>query len=122
MEAKGHPLLPVITYGSSGKVLSPELVSSTRSLFSELLGTAQALAGVSELPANSVGQYLRAEITRLASAWDEDKDDKQLRLAILSACLKLECCISGTHSMDMVALGSFGEYTSLPGLDCTFPG
>uniref|UniRef100_A0A8C9EV06 Peroxisomal N(1)-acetyl-spermine/spermidine oxidase n=1 Tax=Pavo cristatus TaxID=9049 RepID=A0A8C9EV06_PAVCR len=122
VEAKGHPLLRVVTYGSSGKVLSPELVNGTRSLFSELLGSAQALVGTEEPPATSVGQYMRAEITRLASGWDEDKDDKQLRLAILSACLKLECCISGTHSMDMVALGSFGEYTSLPGLDCTFPG
>ncbi|XP_031458405.1 peroxisomal N(1)-acetyl-spermine/spermidine oxidase isoform X2 [Phasianus colchicus] len=122
VEAKGHPLLPVITYGSSGKVLSPELVNGTRSLFSELLGSAQALVGKEELPASSVGQYMRAEIARLASAWDEDKDDKQLRLAVLSSCLKLECCISGTHSMDTVALGSFGEYTSLPGLDCTFPG
>ncbi|XP_072196999.1 peroxisomal N(1)-acetyl-spermine/spermidine oxidase isoform X1 [Excalfactoria chinensis] len=121
VEAKGHPLLPVVTYGSSGKVLSPELVNSTRSLFSELLGSAQALVGAEEPPASSVGQYLRAEIARLASGWDEDKDDKQLRLAVLSACLKLECCISGTHSMDTVALGSFGEYISLPGLDCTFP-
>ncbi|XP_021237501.1 peroxisomal N(1)-acetyl-spermine/spermidine oxidase isoform X1 [Numida meleagris] len=122
VEAKGHPLLPVVTYGSSGKVLSPELVNGTRSLFTELLGSAQALVGTEKSPATSVGQYMRAEIARLASSWDEDKDDKQLRLAILSACLKLECCISGTHSMDMVALGSFGEYTSLPGLDCTFPG
>ncbi|XP_029818461.1 peroxisomal N(1)-acetyl-spermine/spermidine oxidase-like, partial [Manacus vitellinus] len=29
---------------------------------------------------------------------------------------------SGTHSMDLVALEPFGEYVSLPGLDCTFPG
>lgn len=121
MEAKGHPLLPVVTYGSSGLSTFPELVNGTRSLFSELLGSAQALVGAEEPPATSVGQYMRAEIARLASGWDEDKDDKRLRLAILSACLKLECCISGTHSMDMVALGSFGEYTSLPGLDCTFP-
>ncbi|NXC50470.1 PAOX oxidase, partial [Penelope pileata] len=122
VEAKGHPLLPVITYGSSGRVLSPELVRGTRSLFAEMLDSAQALVGTEEPPATSVGQYLRAEIARLAASWDGDEDNKQLRLAILSACLKLECCISGTHSMDMVALGSFGEYTSLPGLDCTFPG
>ncbi|OXB75324.1 UNVERIFIED_CONTAM: hypothetical protein H355_008630 [Colinus virginianus] len=122
VEAKGHPLLSGVTYGSSGKVLSPELVNGTRRLFSELLDSAQALAGTEKPPSTSVGQYMREEIARLAAGWDEDKDDKQLRLAVLSACLKLECCISGTHSMDMVALGSFGEYTSLPGLDCTFPG
>ncbi|XP_010126710.1 PREDICTED: peroxisomal N(1)-acetyl-spermine/spermidine oxidase-like, partial [Chlamydotis macqueenii] len=50
------------------------------------------------------------------------EDARQLQLAILAACLKLECCISGTHSMDLVALEPFGEYVSLPGLDCTFPG
>uniref|UniRef100_A0A8C3C978 Amine oxidase domain-containing protein n=1 Tax=Cairina moschata TaxID=8855 RepID=A0A8C3C978_CAIMO len=122
VEAGGHPLLPCVTYGSSGKVLSPELVSSTRTLFSELLGSAQAFLHAKELPAAGVGQYLRAELARLAPTWDEDEDSKRLRLAILSTCLKLECCISGTHSMDLVALGSFGEYTSLPGLDCTFPG
>ncbi|XP_068807230.1 peroxisomal N(1)-acetyl-spermine/spermidine oxidase isoform X2 [Struthio camelus] len=74
------------------------------------------------LPAPSVGQYLRAEIARLAPTWDGDEDVKRLRLAILNAYFKLECCISGTHSMDLVALGPFGEYTTLPGLDCTFPG
>ncbi|OXB52601.1 hypothetical protein ASZ78_014516 [Callipepla squamata] len=120
VEAKG--LLSGVTYGSSGKVLSPELVNGTRRLFSELLDSAQALAGTEKPPSTSVGQYMREEIPRLAAGWDEDEDDKRLRLAVLSACLKLECCISGTHSMDMVALGSFGEYTSLPGLDCTFPG
>ncbi|XP_032046747.1 peroxisomal N(1)-acetyl-spermine/spermidine oxidase isoform X2 [Aythya fuligula] len=122
VEAGGHPLLPCVTYGSSGKVLRPELVSSTRALFSELLGSAQAFLHAKELPAAGVGQYLRAELARLAPTWDENEDSKRLRLAILSTCLKLECCISGTHSMDLVALGSFGEYTSLPGLDCTFPG
>nr|XP_047925279.1 peroxisomal N(1)-acetyl-spermine/spermidine oxidase [Anser cygnoides] len=122
VEAGGHPLLPCVTYGSSGKVLSPELVSSTRALFAELLGSTQAFLHAKELPAAGVGQYLRAELARLAHAWDENEDSKRLRLAILSTCLKLECCISGTHSMDLVALGSFGEYTSLPGLDCTFPG
>ncbi|XP_040419897.1 peroxisomal N(1)-acetyl-spermine/spermidine oxidase isoform X2 [Cygnus olor] len=122
VEAGGHPLLPCVTYGSSGKVLSPELVSSTRALFAELLGSTQAFLHAKELPAAGVGQYLRAELARLAHTWDENEDSKRLRLAILSTCLKLECCISGTHSMDLVALGSFGEYTSLPGLDCTFPG
>ncbi|XP_010006080.1 PREDICTED: peroxisomal N(1)-acetyl-spermine/spermidine oxidase-like [Chaetura pelagica] len=47
---------------------------------------------------------------------------RRLLLAVLATCFKLECCISGTHSMDLVALEPFGEYVSLPGLDCTFPG
>ncbi|XP_009951263.1 PREDICTED: peroxisomal N(1)-acetyl-spermine/spermidine oxidase, partial [Leptosomus discolor] len=87
----GHPPLPSITYGSSGKVLSPQAVSEAHNLFDTLLASARAFRGAEQLPALSVGQYL-------------------------------ECCISGTHSMDLVALEPFGEYISLPGLDCTFPG
>ncbi|NWJ00190.1 PAOX oxidase, partial [Crypturellus undulatus] len=122
VEAGGHPVLPSITYGSSGKVLSADVVSEARALFSNLLDSTRLFLGAAALPAPSVGQYLRAEIARLAPTWEGDKETKRLRLAVLSACLKLECCISGTHSMDLVALAPFGEYTSLPGLDCTFPG
>ncbi|XP_062435928.1 peroxisomal N(1)-acetyl-spermine/spermidine oxidase isoform X2 [Rhea pennata] len=121
VEAGGHPLLRSITYGSSGKVLSPELVNSTHTLFSDLLDSTRIFLHANGLPVPSVGQYLRAEIARLAPTWEGDEDTKRLRLAILNACFKLECCISGTHSMDLVALGPFGEYTTLPGLDCTFP-
>uniref|UniRef100_A0A8B9PHV8 Amine oxidase domain-containing protein n=1 Tax=Apteryx owenii TaxID=8824 RepID=A0A8B9PHV8_APTOW len=122
VEAGGHPLLPSVTYGSSGKVLSPELVNSTRAIFSNLLDSTRVFLHADGLPAPSVGQYLRAEIAQLAPTWEGDENTKQLRLAILNACFKLECCISGTHSMDLVALGPFREYTTLPGLDCTFPG
>ncbi|NXE47893.1 PAOX oxidase, partial [Casuarius casuarius] len=122
VEVGGHLILPSVTYGSSGKVLSPELVNSTRAIFSDLLDSTRIFLRADEVPAPSVGQYLRAEIARLAPTWEGDEDAKRLRLAILNTCLKQECCISGTHSMDLVALGPFGEYTTLPGLDCTFPG
>ncbi|NXL39490.1 PAOX oxidase, partial [Glaucidium brasilianum] len=122
-EAGGHPPLASVTYGSSGRALSPQVVSEAHDLFDTLLASARAFRGAEELPAPSVGQYLRAEIARRvpASAGGK-KDARRLQLAILAACLKLECCISGTHSMDLVALEPFGEYISLPGLDCTFPG
>ncbi|NWH43056.1 PAOX oxidase, partial [Fregata magnificens] len=123
-EAGGHPPLPSVTYGSSGRVLSPQAVSEARNLFDALLDSTRAFRGAKEPPALSVGQYLRTEIARrvptLGGGGKEDA--RRLQLAVLAACLKLECCISGTHSMDLVALEPFGEYVSLPGLDCTFPG
>lgn len=123
VEAGGHPPLPSVTYGSSGRVLSPQALSKARDLFSTLLASTRAFQGAKELPAPSVGQYLRAEIAQRIPALEGGKEDTwQLQLAVLAACLKLECCISGTHSMDLVALEPFGEYVSLPGLDCTFPG
>ncbi|KAF1511143.1 Peroxisomal N(1)-acetyl-spermine/spermidine oxidase, partial [Eudyptula minor novaehollandiae] len=122
VEAGGHPPLPSVTYGSSGRVLSPQAVSEAHDLFDTLLASARTFQGAEESLAHSVGQYLRAEIAQRVSASGADEDTQRLQLAILAACLKLECCISGTHSMDLVALEPFGEYVSLPGLDCTFPG
>ncbi|NXL51193.1 PAOX oxidase, partial [Podilymbus podiceps] len=122
-EAGGHPPLPSIAFGSSGRVLSPQVVSDARDLFDTLLASARAFQGANELPAPSVGKYLRAEITRrVPTLGGGEADAQRLQLAVLAACLKLECCISGTHSMDLVALEPFGEYVCLPGLDCTFPG
>lgn len=122
-EAGGHPPLPSVTYGSSGRVLSPQVVSEARDLFNTLLASTRAFCGSKEPPARSVGQYLRTEIARRVPSLGRGEEDTQrLQLAALATCLKLECCISGTHSMDLVALEPFGEYVSLPGLDCTFPG
>ncbi|NWR63205.1 PAOX oxidase, partial [Bucorvus abyssinicus] len=123
VEAGGHPLLPSVTYGSSGRVLSPQALSKARDLFNTLLASTRAFQGAKELPAASVGQYLRVEIAqRIPTLVGVEEETWRLQLAVLAACLKLECCISGTHSMDLVALEPFGEYVSLPGLDCTFPG
>ncbi|NXO04834.1 PAOX oxidase, partial [Rhinopomastus cyanomelas] len=122
VEAGGHPPLPSITYGSSGRALSPQAVSKAQNLFNTLLASTRAFQGSKEPPASSVGEYLRAEIARrVPTLGGGEEDARQLQLAILNTCLKLECCISGTHSMDLVALEPFGEYISLPGLDCTFP-
>ncbi|RMC11812.1 hypothetical protein DUI87_11938 [Hirundo rustica rustica] len=123
VEAGGHPPMPSVTYGSSGKVLNPKAVREARDLFYALLASTRAFQGSKEPPWPSVGQYVRAEIARTVPTMAGGQDDaRQLQLAVLAACLKLECCISGTHSMDLVGLEPFGEYVSLPGLDCTFPG
>ncbi|NWS61602.1 PAOX oxidase, partial [Chunga burmeisteri] len=122
-EVEGHPPLPSVTYGSSGRALNPQAVSEAHNLFGTLLASARAFRGAEEPPAPSVGQYLREEIARrVPSLGGGEEDARRLQLAMLATCLKLECCISGTHSMDLVALEPFGEYVSLPGLDCTFPG
>ncbi|NXM57295.1 PAOX oxidase, partial [Illadopsis cleaveri] len=123
VEAGGHPPMPSVTYGSSGKGLNPKAVREARDLFSALLASTRAFQGSKEPPWPSVGQYVRAEIARTVPTMAGGQEDaRQLQLAVLAACLKLECCISGTHSMDLVGLEPFGEYVSLPGLDCTFPG
>lgn len=123
VEAGGHPPMPSVTYGSSGKVLNPKAVREARDLFYTLLASTRAFQGSKEPPWPSVGQYMRAEIARTVPTMAAGQEDsRQLQLAVLAACLKLECCISGTHSMDLVGLEPFGEYVSLPGLDCTFPG
>ncbi|NXH74747.1 PAOX oxidase, partial [Hydrobates tethys] len=117
------PPMPSVTYGSSGRALSPQAVSEAHDLFDTLLTSTRAFRGAKEPPVPSVGLYLRAEIARrVPTLGGGEEDARRLRLAILATCLKLECCISGTHSMDLVALEPFGEYVSLPGLDCTFPG
>ena len=122
-EVGGHPPLPSITYYSLGRALSPQVVSEAHDLFDTLLASARAFWETKEPPVPSVGQYLREEIARRVPTWGGGEEDaQQHRLAVLATCLKLECCISGTHSMDLVALEPFGEYVSLPGLDCTFPG
>jgi len=98
-------------------------VSEARDLFDALLASARAFHGAGEPPAPSVGQYLRAEIAqRVPAPAGREAGARRLQLAVLAARLKLECCVSGTHSMDLVALEPFGEYVCLPGLDCTFPG
>ncbi|XP_006263045.1 peroxisomal N(1)-acetyl-spermine/spermidine oxidase isoform X1 [Alligator mississippiensis] len=123
IETGGHPVLPSLSYSSSGRILSPELVISMRNLFSTLLGQTHMFLNLAQVPVPSVGEYLKKEIAEQVKEWTDDDDEtKQLKLAVLNTYFKLECCVSGTHSMDLVALRSFGEYVTLPGLDCTFPG
>lgn len=122
VEVDGHPNLPAVFYSSAGRVLSPELVEEAQTLFATLLDRSREFLHAPPAPVPSVGEYLRTEIARQLEQWRGDADAKRLTLAVLNTCFKLECCVSGTHSMDLVALGPFGEYTMLPGLDCTFPG
>lgn len=60
---------------------------------------------------------------RAAEKWkDIDESSKSLLLCTINMLLKLESGINGAHSMDEVGLGGYGQYKTLPGVDCTFPG
>ncbi|XP_015262677.1 PREDICTED: peroxisomal N(1)-acetyl-spermine/spermidine oxidase [Gekko japonicus] len=121
VEIGGHLVLPSVCYSSRGRVVSPDLLNSTEALFFSLLEEARGFLRAAEVPVPSVGEYLKEAIARQAKDWPEDEQATRLKLAVLRMYLKLECCVSGTHSMDLVALGPYGEYVTLPGLDCTFP-
>ncbi|XP_011370895.1 peroxisomal N(1)-acetyl-spermine/spermidine oxidase isoform X3 [Pteropus vampyrus] len=122
VETGGHVGLPSVSYASSGGSVSLELVAEMANLFYSLIDQTREFLHVAETPVPSVGEYLKKELSQHAARWTEDEGTRKLKLAILNSFFNLECCVSGTHSMDLVALAPFGEYTVLPGLDCTFPG
>uniref|UniRef100_A0A8D1V8Z2 Polyamine oxidase n=2 Tax=Sus scrofa TaxID=9823 RepID=A0A8D1V8Z2_PIG len=122
VETGGHVGLPSVTYTSSGGSVSLELVAEMSSLFYSLIDQTREFLHSAEAPAPSVGEYLKKQIREHVASWAEGEGTKMLKLAILNNLFNVECCVSGTHSMDLVALAPFGEYTVLPGLDCTFPG
>lgn len=122
VETGGHVSLPTKCCTSSGTNVSLELVAEMASLFFGLIDQTRDFLNASETPVASVGEFLKREITQQVANWTEDEDTKKLKLAILNNFFNIECSVSGTHSMDLVALAPFGEYTVLPGLDCTFAG
>ncbi|XP_075390412.1 peroxisomal N(1)-acetyl-spermine/spermidine oxidase [Tenrec ecaudatus] len=122
LEVGGHPGLPSVSYTSSGRSVSPELVVEMSELFYALLDQTRDFLYSAQTPIPSVGQFLKQELSRHVANWPEDQDTRKLKLALLNSLFNLECCVSGTHSMDLVALGPFGEYTMFPGQDCTFKG
>ncbi|XP_045047536.2 peroxisomal N(1)-acetyl-spermine/spermidine oxidase isoform X2 [Desmodus rotundus] len=122
IETGGHVGLPSVSYASSGTRVSLELVAEMGSLFYSLIDQSREFPHTAEAPVPSVGEYLKKEIRRHVAGWPEGEEAKKLKLAILNNFFNVECCVSGTHSMDLVALRPFGEYAVLPGLDCTIPG
>lgn len=122
IETGGHVVLPSVSYASSGGSVSLELVMEMGNLFYSLIDKSREFLHEAEAPVPSVGEYLKKEISQHVASWTEDEKTKKLKLAVLNNFFNVECCVSGTHSMDLVALEPFGEYTVLPGLDCTVPG
>ncbi|XP_069096922.1 peroxisomal N(1)-acetyl-spermine/spermidine oxidase isoform X2 [Pleurodeles waltl] len=122
VEVGGHSPFCPVAYSSSGKVIGVELQEAMSVVYSRMFNQAREFLHVDVPLSESVGEYMKKEIAHHASEWGDDLLAKQLKLAVLSSLLKLECCISGTHSMNDVALRPFGEYKMLPGLDCTITG
>ncbi|XP_053548172.1 peroxisomal N(1)-acetyl-spermine/spermidine oxidase [Bombina bombina] len=120
VEVGGHPSGVHIIYSSSGKQVSPELAMSAEELYSSILERSRNFTQGESHANASVGGFIKQEVALSAKGWDRDEAD--LKMAFLKTLLKLESSVSGTHTMDDVALGPFGEYKMLPGLDCTFPG
>lgn len=119
----GHPLFVPNWFTSSGRKLGPETMGPALEFFMNLLERSQQFHSTGGEPLPSVGEFIKAEAERLApEEWKEDRDNFAVRMAMINTLLKLECCVSGTHTMDDVGLGAFGMYKTLPGLDCTFPG
>ncbi|KAG9275346.1 peroxisomal N(1)-acetyl-spermine/spermidine oxidase [Astyanax mexicanus] len=123
VEVGGHPPFIPNWFSSSGRKLDSEMMAPASELFMTLFEKCQEFHDSGEEPLPTVGEYFKREALKVANEeWNEDQTTKKLRLAYLGTLLKVECCVSGTHTMDDVGLGAFGMYKTLPGLDCTFPG
>lgn len=124
MDIGGHPPWIPSVFTSSGRKLNTEDISPAMEMFVELLSESSEFQNQNGEPCASVGDFVRTEVVkRAADKWkDMDSSTRSLQLCVISNLLKVECCVNGTHSMDEVGLGAFGQYKTLPGLDCTFPG
>ncbi|XP_041865576.1 peroxisomal N(1)-acetyl-spermine/spermidine oxidase-like [Melanotaenia boesemani] len=124
MDIGGHPPWIPSVFSSSGRKLSTEDISPALGMVVELLSESSEFQNQNGEPCASVGDFMRTEVKkRAADKWkDMDAATRSLQLCVISNMLKLECCVNGAHSMDEVGLGAFGQYKTLPGLDCTFPG
>lgn len=121
VEVHGHPAGPFAWYSSQGRELNPEVVDSMGTFFSGLLEEARTFMNVDQPPVPSVGEYLKKAIARKLEESPDEEETRRLKLAVLHSYFNMECCVNATDSLDELALGPFGEYTMLPGLDCTFP-
>lgn len=133
----------------AGRKLNVEDIILAEELFTEILEECSQFVTRGGEPFPSVGEFVRAQVLwctvateekcdsritalysglvqvqqRAAEKWkDVGQPAKPLLLCTINTLLKLESGISGAHSMDEVGLGAFGQYKTLPGLDCTFPG
>ncbi|XP_075073281.1 peroxisomal N(1)-acetyl-spermine/spermidine oxidase [Mixophyes fleayi] len=119
IDVAGHPSSIPVVYSSSGKQISPDVFMSIVDSYTSWLDKARNFSNSDCDPDASVGSFIQQEIVHSSQEWD--KALIGFNMALLKGLLNRECCVSGTHSMDHVALCPFGEYTMFPGLDCTLP-
>ncbi|XP_061645010.1 peroxisomal N(1)-acetyl-spermine/spermidine oxidase isoform X1 [Phyllopteryx taeniolatus] len=121
MDIGGHPPWIPNVFTSSGRKVSFEDVFPAVEMFKELLAESSEFQEGGE-PWPSMGQFIRAEVLqRSVKKWKAD-NKISLQRCMISTMLKVECCISGTHSLDDLGLGGNGLYKTTLGCDCTFPG
>ncbi|XP_034041397.1 peroxisomal N(1)-acetyl-spermine/spermidine oxidase-like [Thalassophryne amazonica] len=120
IDVKEHPPWISIWFTSSGQKLNAEDCYLAQELFFELLQESSEFHHQGGEPCPSVGDFIRSEARKRAAERWTDEMSRALRLCVISNMLKVECCVSGTHTMDDVGLGAFGLYKTLPGVDCTF--
>ncbi|XP_056387205.1 peroxisomal N(1)-acetyl-spermine/spermidine oxidase-like isoform X1 [Hyla sarda] len=114
-----YPPSTLVIYSSSGKIINPEELKNITELYNTWLEEARNFtSGVCD-PKDSVGNFIQQKALNSSQEWDKELAEKNM--AYLRAMLNMKCCASAAHSMDYVALCPYGEYTILPGLDCTFP-
>ncbi|XP_048472357.1 peroxisomal N(1)-acetyl-spermine/spermidine oxidase isoform X2 [Rhincodon typus] len=122
VQRNGQPPDVSTYYTSSGKKVGREITAPLEELYSTLRAKSTKFFQSKTQPVHSLGEFLKLEIARCAEAWKGDEEMCNLKLAVLNTEFKMECCISGTDSLDLVALQPFGEYVVLSGIDCVFPG
>ncbi|XP_073416807.1 peroxisomal N(1)-acetyl-spermine/spermidine oxidase-like [Dendrobates tinctorius] len=115
----GHPPDMPFVFSSSGKTIKPENLITISELYNTWLDQARNFTSGDSDSEASVGHFIHQKIINSSHEWD--KELLEMYMAYLRGLLNMECGAIGTHSMDHVALCPFGEYTMLPGLDCTFP-
>ncbi|KAM4729246.1 peroxisomal N(1)-acetyl-spermine/spermidine oxidase-like [Anableps anableps] len=124
LDTGGHPPWVTNIFSSSGRKLSIDDIYPAQEMFVELLNESSEFQNQQGEPCASVGDFIRSEVRqRSAEKWkDIDSASRSLQLCMISSMLKRECCVNGAHSLDEVGLGAFGQYQTIPGLDCMFPG
>lgn len=114
---------------SSGGSVPVEWLLPALELFYTVLEQGRSFGageGGQTAPVPSVGEYLKAELPRIAEdIWRKEngpeEGERTLTTAVWSSFMKAECCYHAIHSTDDLSLEMFGRARSLPGLDCTFP-
>ncbi|XP_040291468.1 peroxisomal N(1)-acetyl-spermine/spermidine oxidase-like [Bufo bufo] len=119
INSDGHPPSIPVAYSSSGRKIDPEVMTNVTELYNTWLAQTHNFTNGDCDPEGSVGKFIREKIVHSSQEWD--REQVEMNMAILRGLLNIECCVTAAHSMDQVALCPFGEYTMLPGLDCTFP-
>ncbi|XP_048864394.1 peroxisomal N(1)-acetyl-spermine/spermidine oxidase [Brienomyrus brachyistius] len=122
IDVAGHPPFTATWLSSSGHQLEPEQTEPVSLLYMSLLEQSQAFYRQGREPMPSVGEFIKREVRLALGDGRGNPVTVALKRGVVNTLLKAECCVSGTHTMDDVALGAFGMYKTLPGLDCTFPG